>query len=996
MIKQGCLIALTLIAGTIQPAAAGRWSHFLPLEDVRRIRYDSLANVYWLGTDNNGLWRFDGRQFEHFLPKTPEGRIINHVTALTIDAKKAELWVGTTDGLFRYHFLSNQWEYFNQDSGLSKNHVTALFVDRRGTLWYGSEDSNSSGGGVGKKDSTGWYRYTTAGYFKWNPSDRVWVHIPEVEPIPSGPAARNNIDCIGQDDSDKMYFGTRGTGLCILDNTTTAWDTCFISFPPPARFYRYIQAIAIDRQGNKWLGTREGVCRLNRSNDILQCYTPSNSGLVEKTVHAIWIETYRDGDVKWFGTSWGVSVLDSTNQRWKTFTNENSGLGSNEVRDIIGDNDGSLWFASLQSRGVSKLNNNWSELKTEDGLRSNFTFAVAKDQLGRLWVGTDRGGVEILADGNWKKLMLDYAACGGEADALVSDFLPDRAGMWVATKGCGIFRVANDLSLEANCRIATNNPVGFPTNRVSVIAVRNDTLWAGTEDGLFRFLVSNACSTPIKLDAHFLSDSDVTTLAYDATGRLWVGTEKGLCFFNGSQCNANDLPPFVRDIAINAIARDSTDAMWVGTSNGIARFAGAAWTRFTTTDGLPDDRISAIGAAADGTVWCGTINGVAAFTGDRWTAYITDNGLSDNFILDLAFGPVDVVWFATWGGGIARFRKKTDAVPETYLTEIFDIVTETNVTFRYSGYDVSTPRVNLRYQYALDDPSTWSFISSATNVTLPITRDGLHTFYVRAIDGDGNVDGSPAKLHFHKVRLQQGGAVTIIDSARVQKYGSLWLYVPPHALQASAAIRVTPVEIDPREFANKGNLRFAGIAYSLGPAEVGILEKRPLTMKIFYGDSLAAKVDEQKLIIYRREGGWIPVGGSIDARQHAISTTIAQLDTFALLEESGTVIPGAELAGVRNLAVQPRVFSPQGNTFLEKATISFALGQPAEVTAKIYNLAGRLVKVLCESHPMNLGRNAIDWDGRDFYGSICPSGLYVICVEAGGRVEPKNVMVVNR
>jgi flagellar hook assembly protein FlgD len=123
-----------------------------------------------------------------------------------------------------------------------------------------------------------------------------------------------------------------------------------------------------------------------------------------------------------------------------------------------------------------------------------------------------------------------------------------------------------------------------------------------------------------------------------------------------------------------------------------------------------------------------------------------------------------------------------------------------------------------------------------------------------------------------------------------------------------------------------------------------------------------------------------------------IATTITQLDTFALFEKKSAI---QELAStdLSNLAVQPRILSPQ---YAQTVTISFDLGQRAEVTAKVYNLAGRFVQVLCENRPMNPGSNTIEWNGGDYNGEHCPSGLYIICVQANGQTATKTVMVVNK
>ena len=980
------LMTVTLLIGDHGSARASRWTHYLPLRDVTSIQYDSVAHILWFGTGNNGISRFDGQEFDNFRPITVTGRVVNQVTALALDRVKQELWVGSPKGLFRYHIQTNQWEHYTPGLGLSQIYITALFVDSRGTLWYGSETEDGRiGGGVGKRDSLGWYRYTTAGYEKWNAGAGVWVPDTNVMSIPADQIKlRDFVESIAEDSKDNMYFGTGGAGLCILQ-ATGMWD-CSAQLEGDNNT---IKAIAIDRDGNKWLGTPNGVCLLDIKSKVTYFKAPL---VAHNFVNSIWIEPFQNGDIKWFGTDGGISVLDSTNQRWKSIRTSIGGLASNRVLDIIGDRDGNLWFGLGELKGVSKLNNNWFELTRQDRLSSNVVRAVIKDGSGRLWAVTDASdSVEILVGGTWKRVELTDAACEGEP--LVSDFLPapDRTGMWIATLGCGLFRVSNELRVTG--RIRVNTPAEFPSNVILKLAGKNDTLWAGTTAGLVRLLVS---PKEIKVDKIFnrgnvpaFPGDTVSALAFDKRGRLWIGTNRGITVFDGTRWSD---PQFSLKVAINAIARDSTDVMWVGSNAGAAQFDGKQWRYYSTAEGLPDNRVASVEVAHDGTIWFGTVNGAASFVEKRWTTYTTDDGLSDNFIFDITFGPPEVVWFATNGGGIARYRK-TSIRPETLLLETFSLVTKTDVTFRYSGYDLNTPALDLRYQFAMDNPSDWLPITFAPTVTLPIQEDGLHTFYVRAIDKDGNVDASPAKFRFHKVRFQRGGAATIVDSTRVQKFGSLRIYVPPNALPEGVAIHAKPVAIDTAGLAQQ-KLSFTGIAYDLGPADVTIEPNKPLTLTIIYKGAIAPQ-DERRLAIYHRDGVWSPLGGSVDTERHTITTAIAKLNTIALFEDRDAERPGQGVAGISNVTAQPRILSPQGGGFNENVMISFDLGQPAEATVKVYNLSGRLVRALCENRSMNPGRNVIEWNGRDYNNTICSSGLYIVTIEAAGSMATKQVVVLN-
>ena len=48
------------------------------------------------------------------------------------------MWFGTKDGLNRYDGLSFRI-YKKENSGLGKNFITALYEDRRGNIWIGTD-----------------------------------------------------------------------------------------------------------------------------------------------------------------------------------------------------------------------------------------------------------------------------------------------------------------------------------------------------------------------------------------------------------------------------------------------------------------------------------------------------------------------------------------------------------------------------------------------------------------------------------------------------------------------------------------------------------------------------------------------------------------------------------------------------------------------------------------------------------------------------------------
>jgi hypothetical protein len=60
----------------------------------------------------------------------------------------------------------------------------------------------------------------------------------------------------------------------------------------------------------------------------------------------------------------------------------------------------------------------------------------------------------------------------------------------------------------------------------------------------------------------------------------------------------------------------------------------------------------------------------------------------------------------------------------------------------------------------------------------------------------------------------------------------------------------------------------------------------------------------------------------------------------------------------------------------------------------VYNVSGRVERVLSRDRAMAPGRNTIVWDGRDDDADVVASGLYVVVVSVAGAQAEKVVAVV--
>jgi hypothetical protein len=130
--------------------------------------------------------------------------------------------------------------------------------------------------------------------------------------------------------------------------------------------------------------------------------------------------------------------------------------------------------------------------------------------------------------------------------------------------------------------------------------------------------------------------------------------------------SAADFSPPAMPFVVS-LAQDATGKVWVGTEDqGVFRYDPAAknaaqWTNFTTKDGLGDDNAYAICADKLGRIWVGHLNhGVSVYNDESWKNYNVLDGPIGERVFSIAADPVSGdIWIAT-SAGLTRYSVDHD------------------------------------------------------------------------------------------------------------------------------------------------------------------------------------------------------------------------------------------------------------------------------------------------------------------------------------------------
>jgi ligand-binding sensor domain-containing protein len=155
-----------------------------------------------------------------------------------------------------------------------------------------------------------------------------------------------------------------------------------------------------------------------------------------------------------------------------------------------------------------------------------------------------------------------------------------------------------------------------------------------------------------------LYSNTIRSLYKDIEGRIWIGTNEGLNYFESG--TIHKVETMLVGVSVSSIIEDLEDNIWFGTYEGLYKFDGASWDYFNEEQGLVHSFIEDLAIDRNGHIWIATYDGISKYDGTSWITYSslfdrTINTLKTEYIPDVAVDFENNIWAITWGGGLLNF-----------------------------------------------------------------------------------------------------------------------------------------------------------------------------------------------------------------------------------------------------------------------------------------------------------------------------------------------------
>ncbi|MYM36467.1 response regulator [Duganella sp. FT94W] len=331
-----------------------------------------------------------------------------------------------------------------------------------------------------------------------------------------------------------------------------------------------------------------------------------------------------------------------------------------------------LWGATAGA-AVPPRTLRFEQLSVEHGLAQETVLAIAQDQQGFIWLGTQAGLTRF--DGY---RTINYKSAVADPHSLVDNWVRvlhlDPSGqLWIGTDG-GLDRY--DSASKTFTHFLPRESAQRGNGNRHVRAIEDDGkggLWVATADGLHHFDPAAKRFTSWyhdPSDAGSLINDHVNALARDAAGRLWVGTAAGVDMLppGGTRFQhfAVDASGDSKFNSVIALQVDRAQTLWVGTQGGLEQWrqlgAEPRRHRFGEREGLPPGvSITALYEDAESNLWAGSLaDGLFRWlpSAGRLVPYrhqVSDaHSVADNQISSLFRDRVGTFWVGTWNDGVSR------------------------------------------------------------------------------------------------------------------------------------------------------------------------------------------------------------------------------------------------------------------------------------------------------------------------------------------------------
>lgn len=332
----------------------------------------------------------------------------------------------------------------------------------------------------------------------------------------------STVRCILTDEQGFVWIGTR-SGLGRYDGHELKKYIHQANNPNSSLPHNLINQITEDKQNNIWVLTDKGIaCYQRKSDDFFiptdekgnnviaysTCLT--KDGVLFGSQNKVYFYSYQDSSLRLLQTfnrepNFNITLLSLWNDhtllccsRWQGLLLLDLNTGKyhlppfdcgKEIMNMLIDSQNRIWVAPYNG-GVSCFTHDGTRLASyttqNSELNNNVVLSLAERE-GKIWIGTDGGGINILEPKTRKFTLLEHIPGSDNyslpANSILCLYNDRNNNMWAGSIRNGLISI-REVSMKTYTDVLPGNDHGLSNNTVlSLYQESSDRIWVGTDGG---------------------------------------------------------------------------------------------------------------------------------------------------------------------------------------------------------------------------------------------------------------------------------------------------------------------------------------------------------------------------------------------------------------------------------------------------------------------------------------------------------------------------------
>lgn len=513
----------------------------------------------WIGSAGNGLFRINGKSVKRY---NSESQIGDDYIYDIVDDNAGNLWIGSDVGILVYNIKSDNWKQYSMKDGLPDNIIKAVELDELGNVWIGTEDAGIAVFNPVNKEikAIPMWMFGQINHIAIYNTNQIWVSTRNEGIIKLNYINANSFDykkfqvqngLISNEtnsvfiDSEKNIWIGAKNGVSIL--TDDLFEFLNINEGIPAN---EIYSFIIDSNSNYWICSKNGLYIMKKS--ITGEFLSKNLLNGPKFLNHSFTSVFEDSKgYIWVGTyGFGVYRFSANAKDYKLYNTE-TGLSNNNVFSISG-KDKRVYFSTFGGGvsycDISSQDISFSNISTNDGLRSNYVYSTFTDSKNRLWIAKDGGGLAY-KENNKIKTFTESDSVDNVIYGIAEDLNGD---MWFTTANQGLLKYDGKrfkhFTKKNNLISNSYQSLMFDNFGNCVFASDEGISLYDKESKLFQNYSDD--------DGVGYTGPNLNAIFKDKSGDIWIGTNRGIIKYNPVAKEQQKLFPKIRITNCKSLEKD--------------------------------------------------------------------------------------------------------------------------------------------------------------------------------------------------------------------------------------------------------------------------------------------------------------------------------------------------------------------------------------------------------------------------------------------------------